>query len=388
MNRRDFLIKSGKALIALSMGRALSSPHSSLFTWPDQDEVAGTLYGPSRKPPTIEDIVNGGSESRRELMDKLTDGPTLMRHATNLRANYIRAHADYINEEREKNPGKWLPQYNILQGDIDEIDLTLERLDRMGLTDFMKGTSIKTAIDPDFYLAKISTESVGDPYALSHAGAIGISQMLAGTYNDMRRHTNGMIRNIREQYPQETLDYLLERPLRDLLLVDSKMLESMGVPMDYDKRYIKDVKEYVDIWMPYSIIAMKEYGAFPGGSMHPYDALVNPSVGLEAGALTALNFWLTTYSATKDRNLVISSYDPGHALARPSFPLVPQAPASAYIRGQNGASNTMSRIVENAVEPYTILEGMKLFDDENTFSGNLYSSELMRKTEYLKRVQS
>ena len=182
---------------------------------------------------------------------------------------------------------------------------------------------------------------------------------------------------------------MLNRPLRDLLLLTPEIAQNMGIPLDNEAMWIREgVDKHLNIWLPYGIIAMREFGEFPGTGMPVYEALVNPRTGLEAGALTALNFWLHTYSPMKRANADYHNHDPGQGMVAPAYPLIPQAPASAYIRGQNGVHGTVSRMVEAADEPYSVIEGMGMFERMNTRAGNTYSAELLRKYEYLKSNQS
>jgi hypothetical protein len=391
MNRRASLHHIAKGVMGAAL--LLVAGTSRGFEYEGRYDIYSDIPALSRSkaPYSLTDIVSGGSPERQYLMGRLEDPQTLMRYATNMRADFIRA---YIRNLRENSTDNAHPEsevrthYDITQGDIAEIDATLDRLDSMGLEGFLRGTCMKAAVDTDFMLAKISTESVGNPYAISGMGAIGISQIRAGTYNDMRRHTNGIISRLKTTLPEETVNDLVNRPLRDLMLLTPEIAHEMEIPLDYNSLYIKDAELHLNAWLPYGIVAMREFGEFPGTGMHAYDALVNPRIGIEAGALIALNFWLTTYSPTKQPNLEYSNYDPGHALARPSFPLVPQAPASAYLRGQNGVRGTVSRMLDSVEGPYSPVEGMALFERMNTIAGNVYSAELLRKYEYLKSTQS
>ena len=382
MNRREFLKRT------LAAGISTIIPFSQNVHAEDYHfDLYGDYYGPityeqyeemksNSSRLSLDDIISGGSESRQALIAKLSNGATMMRHATNLKPNLIRAHA----ETRA--------QYNINQGDINEIDKTIENLENLGLLDYLYSVSNDLAVDSDFYLSKISTESVADPFALSKAGAIGIAQVLPGTYQEMRDGTNGTMRRLKDNVPEDVLESLKERPLRDLLLITPEVAENIGIPLERESRYFSDLNLHLNVWLPYTITAMKHFDSFPGTGLPVYEALTRARTGLEVGALTALNFWLHTHSPVKNANIEYHNFDPGQAMADPAFPLVPQAPSSAYIRGQNGTHGTVERLVALSNEPYTVLEGMNWFDGMNTPAGRVYSAELLRKYEYLKSNQS
>ena len=358
MDRRSFL--KGCGVLALG---TLLSPASARVTdgWGDEciqthpDDYQQRLVG-AASGMTIDDFIEGGSDDRRSLFDKLENDQVLTRHLGNIHSlsseQPVGEHYKVVWTLRElvrhTNPdAPHLYDESDMYGrdgiSLDEaLSIVTPHLDRFA------ELSRRTGIDDRFMVAKIARESNGDLFA--DTGALGLTQVDPLTYADHVRWAGASVASNRAVLPEELYESFVsgERPLRDALLFTPEVASSMGLRLD-QRSIGRSDQEYLDRWLPFGIVVEKNHdGRFPakGGA---YETLLTADTSITSGGLVALSYLLRLNHVSKNTMLPEFAYDPAQVLARSVTP--PEALAAAFNAGDGYATGRLSSALASTDDP-------------------------------------